>query len=69
IVSIFTMIGIAKTGSISALTLMLLYPLMHCVNGIGLIYGLTGGKPDPVRSDGIVVTRIKEFGQDFPEPY
>lgn len=68
LVSIFTVIGIGKTGSISALALMLLYPLMHCVNGIGLMYGLTGGKPDPVRSDGIVVTRIKEFGQDFPGP-
>lgn len=67
LVSAFTMIGIRQTGSISALMLLLLYPLMHCVNGIGLMYGLTGGKPDPVRNDGIVITRIKEFGQEFPE--
>ncbi len=67
LVSVFTMIAISHTGSISAVMLLLLYPLMHCVNGIGLMYGLTGGKPDPVRSDGIVVTRIKEFGQEFPE--
>lgn len=66
LVSVFTMIGIRQTGRYSTVALMLLYPLMHCVNGIGLMYGLTGGKPDPVRSDGIVVTRIKEFGQEFP---
>ncbi|HBA72007.1 MAG: glycosyl transferase family 2 [Geobacteraceae bacterium GWC2_55_20] len=68
LVSVFTLIGVRQTGSVSAITLLLLYPLMHCVNGIGLMYGLTGGKPGPVRGDGIVVTRIKEFGQEFPEP-
>lgn len=66
LVWLFTMIGIFKVGRISAIMLMFLYPLMHCCNGVGLMYGLKCGKPDPVHDDGIVVTKIKEFGQNFP---
>lgn len=65
--SLFTGVAICRAGRLYLLALLLIYPLMHCVNGCGLLYGLLGGKPVPLRDDGIVIRRIKEFGQDFPE--
>lgn len=65
LVLFFTGIGIFKTGRLSSIMLIFLYPLMHCCNGAGLMYGLIGGKPDPVFDNNIVVTRIKAFGQGF----
>lgn len=64
--ALFTSVAICRTGRLYLLALLLIYPLMHCVNGCGLLYGLLGGKPVPLRDDGIVIRRIKEFGQDFP---
>lgn len=64
---LFTSVAICRTGRLYLLALLLIYPLMHCVNGCGLLYGLLGGKPVPLRDDRIVIRRIKEFGQDFPE--
>lgn len=42
-----------------------IYPLMHVVNGIGLIAGLLGGKPHPVVDDHIVINKVKKFDGDF----
>ncbi len=64
--ALFTSAAICRTGRLYLLALLLIYPLMHCVNGCGLLYGLLGGKPVPLRDDNIVIRRIKEFGQDFP---
>lgn len=50
---------------LSMLLLLAIYPLMHCVNGLGLLAGLIGGKPSPVSDCGIKITKIKKFGHDF----
>ncbi|MBC7961386.1 MAG: glycosyltransferase [Steroidobacteraceae bacterium] len=68
LVASFAIAGTYETGRLYMLALLLIYPLMHCVNGAGLLCGLLGGKPSPVRDDDIVITRIKEFGQKLPEP-
>lgn len=62
----FVIAGICMTGRLYMLLLLLIYPLMHCINGTGLLCGLFGGKPSPVRDDGIVIRKIKGFGQDIP---
>lgn len=67
LVVLFMITGICKLGSLSAVLLLLIYPLMHCVNGVGLLCGLVGGTPMPVHDEGIVIRKIKEFGQSFPE--
>lgn len=67
LVALFASAAICRTGRLYMLALLLIYPLMHCVNGCGLLYGLLGGKPVPLCDDGIVIRRIKEFGQDLPE--
>lgn len=64
--ALFAIAAICSTGRPYMLALLLIYPLMHVVNGCGLLYGLLGGKPVPLRDDRIVIRRIKEFGQDFP---
>jgi len=53
------------SGRFSTVLLLLLYPLMHCVNGLGLLLGLVKGKPLQLHDDSITVRRVKEFGQDF----
>jgi len=65
--ALFSSAAICRTGRLYMLALLLIYPLMHVVNGCGLMYGLLGGKPVPLRDDSIVIRRIKEFGQDLPE--
>lgn len=64
--ALFASAAICSTGRPYMLALLLIYPLMHCVNGCGLLYGLLGGKPMPLRDDSIVIRRVKEFGQEFP---
>lgn len=62
----FALSAICSTCHFYMLALLLIYPVMHCVNGVGLLYGLLIGKPLPVCDDGIVIKRVKEFSQDFP---
>jgi GT2 family glycosyltransferase len=52
-----------RTGRIYALFLLGIYPLMHVVNGIGLLWGLLNGKPEPTRDIFIRISKIKEFGE------
>jgi GT2 family glycosyltransferase len=52
-----------RTGRIFAIFLICLYPLMHTVNGLGLLWGLLNGKPDPVHDSSISIRRIKAFGE------
>ncbi len=54
-----------RSGRFSTALLLLIYPLMHCVNGVGLLFGLVMGKPLQLHDDRITVRRVKEFGQDF----
>jgi glycosyltransferase involved in cell wall biosynthesis len=43
-----------KSGRQSSLLLIGIYPLMHVVNGLGLLWGLMNGKPDPVCDSSIL---------------
>lgn len=56
-----------RTGRLYSLFLVGLYPLMHVVNGLGLLSGLIGGKPGPVFDGGIKVRKIKAFGVQFSD--
>ena len=44
-----------------------IYPLMHVVNGLGLLWGLLSGKPEPACDSSILIKKIKSFGDDFLE--
>ncbi len=56
-----------RTGRPSSLLLIGLYPLMHVVNGIGLLWGLLNGKPDAVQDSTIRIRKIKLLGVPFLE--
>ncbi len=56
-----------QTGSLSSLLLLGIYPLMHCVNGAGLFWGLLNGKPGPVHDGSIRIRRLKRLGETFAE--
>lgn len=56
-----------RTGRLLSLLLPGIYPLMHIVNGVGLLWGLMNGKPDPVHDDSIRIRRIKRIGENFSE--
>lgn len=53
-------------GKMSRLLLMVIFPLLHVSNGVGLICGLLGGKTGIPRDNGCEVTvrRVKTFEQD-----
>jgi succinoglycan biosynthesis protein ExoA len=55
-----------RTGRLFSMLLIGLYPLMHSVNGVGLLWGLINGKPDPVRDSSIRIRKIKWLGEPFP---
>jgi cellulose synthase/poly-beta-1,6-N-acetylglucosamine synthase-like glycosyltransferase len=54
-----------RSGRLYPVILLGIYPLMHIVNGLGLLWGLLNGKPDPVRDGSIRVRKIKTFGESF----
>lgn len=54
-----------RTGHLYGLLLIALYPLMHVVNGVGLLWGLTNGKPEPVHDSSIRIRTIKKLGEVF----
>jgi GT2 family glycosyltransferase len=51
-----------RTGRFYALLLFGIYPLMHIVNGVGLLWGVLRGKPHPVHDSSVTVRRLKELG-------
>ena len=57
-----------RTGRASALLLTGMFPLMHCANGAGLLWGLLRGKPSPVQDSTIRVRKIKGMGELFSDP-
>jgi succinoglycan biosynthesis protein ExoA len=65
VVVLFTIIETCLYQRLNILLLFFLYPLMHFVNGLGLIAGLINGKPLPVSDGSILVTKVKMFGHDF----
>ena len=56
-----------RTGRPFSLLLLGLYPLMHVVNGTGLLWGLLNGKPDAVQDSTIRISKIKLLGTPFLE--
>lgn len=60
-----TLLAVKLTGRLYALFLMFIYPLMHVVNGAGLLWGLLNGKPDMIRDDSIKIRKIKALGEIF----
>jgi GT2 family glycosyltransferase len=56
-----------RTQRLYSLFLVGLYPLMHAVNGCGLLWGLLNGRPGPTRDTPLRITRIKNLGETFPE--
>jgi GT2 family glycosyltransferase len=63
-----SLLELRRTGRLFSLFLPGIYPLMHIVNGVGLLWGLINGKPNPIHDDFIRITKIKAFGEKFPEP-
>jgi len=62
-----SLLVLRRTGQPCALFLPGIYLLMHFVNGVGLLWGLINGKPEPVRDSSIRIRRIKGFGEKFTE--
>ncbi|MFA7061431.1 MAG: glycosyltransferase [Pedobacter sp.] len=60
---IFTVMTLLNRGKPEALFLFVLYPLMHCANGAGLLYGFIKGKPAPKSGGKVTIRRVKEFEQ------
>jgi GT2 family glycosyltransferase len=60
--SLNTLLIVHRSGRFSALLLFGIYPLMHVVNGGGLLWGLLCGKPHPVSDSSVTVRRLKDFG-------
>ncbi len=56
-----------RTGRLFSLLLLGIYPLMHIVNGVGLLWGLLCGRPAPVQDSSIRIRKIKSLGESFPE--
>jgi len=54
-----------RTGRWFPLLLLGIYPLMHIVNGVGLLWGLINGKPEPVQDSSIRIRKIKSLGESF----
>lgn len=62
-----TLLVLRRTGRMFSLLLVAMYPLMHVVNGVGLLWGLINGKPAPVHDDSIRLRRLKKLGETFSE--
>ena len=56
-----------RTGRLYCLLLFALYPLMHIVNGAGLMWGVLNGKPATAQDSSIRITKIKKFGEVFSD--
>ncbi|MEI6704143.1 MAG: glycosyl transferase family 2, partial [Deltaproteobacteria bacterium] len=59
--SVNTLLLAYRSGRFSALLLFGIYPLMHVVNGVGLLWGLLHGKPHPVNDSPVTVRRLKDL--------
>lgn len=64
LVAIFSLVAAVGSGRLENLLLLLLFPLMHCCNGAGLLWGFAGGRPLRRRDGQVVVRRVKGFDQD-----
>lgn len=61
--ALFTSLQIlVRSGRLSSLFLMGVFPLMHVANGLGLLWGVLNGKPEPAGDNAILVTKIIASG-------
>lgn len=60
---LFTAAALVASGRPAAASLLFIFPLMHCCNGIGLLVGLLGGRPRPQEGGEVAIRRIKGFGE------
>lgn len=58
-----SLLTLSRTRNICSLLLPGIFPLMHIANGMGLLWGLTQGKPVSVSDSFIQIRRIKDMGQ------
>lgn len=56
---ISSLLVLRRSGRLSTLLLLGIYPLMHTVNGAGLLWGLLNGKPKPIQDDDITIRTVK----------
>lgn len=61
-----SLVALRRTGRLFSLFLVGMFPLMHVVNGVGLLWGLINGKPGPVHDSSIRIRTIKKLGEKFP---
>ena len=59
---ISSLLVLGRSRRLSTLLLLGIYPLMHVVNGAGLLWGLLNGKPEHIQDDGIAIRRVKSQG-------
>jgi cellulose synthase/poly-beta-1,6-N-acetylglucosamine synthase-like glycosyltransferase len=62
----FTAAAVYSSGSVTAASLLFLFPLMHISNGVGLVSGLAGGKNGKTKTSDtppICIKKIKGFDQ------
>jgi len=57
-----SLLVLRRTGRLYSLLLLGIYPLMHIVNGVGLLWGLLNGKPVPGHDSSIRIRKIKSLG-------
>lgn len=60
---LFVALAMIEGGSVMLILLMLLFPLMHCSNGLGLLYGFVLKRQNPLSESDVQVTKLKGFEQ------
>lgn len=59
--AIATWVVLASSKKAFHAMLLIVFPLMHCCNGLGLLFGFIGGKPKSSTVGGVTVRRIVDF--------
>jgi GT2 family glycosyltransferase len=58
-----SLLVVYRTGCLYCLLLLIIYPFMHIVNGVGLLWGLMNGKPAPLHDSSIRISKIIKLGK------
>lgn len=58
---LFSVRAVMDSGRLENILVLFLFPLMHCCNGVGLLAGFLGGKPDVAVISDVTVRRVKAF--------
>ena len=60
---IFAIVSVIATGRLETVLVACIFPVMHCSNGVGLLFGLVRGKPKSPESAEVVIRQVKQFEQ------